>query len=60
MESVAKQFALYAENGDLDTELLEMGGDQVRYKELPSLLDGKYAYVNDDNQDVRSVQNLLF
>lgn len=60
MESVAKQFALYVADGELDTELLAMGGDKVRYSDLPSLLDGKYAYVNEGNQDIQNIQNLLF
>ena len=29
MESVVKQFALYVENGELDTELLAIASDQV-------------------------------
>jgi hypothetical protein len=59
MESVVKQFSLYVENGELDTDLLAMTSEQVRYKNIPSLLTGKYVYAN-DNQDIRNVLHLLF
>jgi hypothetical protein len=59
MESVVKQFSLYAENGELDIDLLTMTSDQVRYKDIPSLLNGKYVYAN-DNRDIGSILHLLF
>ncbi len=37
MESVIKQFSLYAENGELDTGLLAITSEQVRCKDIPSL-----------------------
>jgi hypothetical protein len=59
MESVVKQFALYVENGELDTELLAIASDQISYKAIPSLLDGKYVYASDD-RDIQQVLYLLF
>lgn len=59
MESVIKQFSLYAENGELDTDLLAMTSEQVRYKAIPSLLTGKYVYAT-DSQDIRNILRLLF
>lgn len=59
MESVIKQFSLYVENGGLDTDLLAMTSEQVRYKNIPSSLVGKYAYASDD-QDIRRILHLLF
>lgn len=59
MESVIKQFSLYVENGELDTDLLTITSDQVRYKDIPSSLTGKYVYAS-DNQDIRSILYLLF
>lgn len=44
MESVVKQFTLYAENAELDPDLLALSSDPVRYKNVPSLLAGKYVY----------------
>lgn len=59
MESVVKQFSLYVENGELDTGLLAITSEQVRYKNIPSLMAGKYVYPSDD-QDIRNVLHLLF
>lgn len=44
MESVASQFAMFADEGTLDRDLLSIGGDQVRYKSIASLMTDKYAY----------------
>lgn len=38
MESVAKQFGLYVEKGEIDPELLALKSDQVQYRDLPSLV----------------------
>jgi len=60
MESVIKQFSLFAENGEFDIDLLTMTYDAVVYKKISSLLAGKYVYPADDNQDIRAILNLLF
>ena len=44
MESVAAQFSLYVQNGALDRELLPLMSELVRYRKLPTLLQGKYIY----------------
>ncbi|WGD37759.1 hypothetical protein [Lysinibacter sp. HNR] len=59
MESVVNQFGLFAENGDLDRDLLTMVSGQVRYKEIPSLLNGKYVYPV-DGQEIVDILNVLF
>ncbi len=59
MESVANQFSVFVEDGHLDRELLTMGADQVRYREIPSLLQGKYVYPVAD-QEIGGVLHLLF
>ena len=59
MESVANQFGLFVENGELDRDLLTMGSDQVRYKVIPSLLDGKYLYPS-ESEDIVGILHLLF
>jgi hypothetical protein len=59
MESVANQFSLYAQDGELDRELLAMTADQVRYKLLPTLVEGKYLYATDETEIV-NVLHLLF
>jgi hypothetical protein len=59
MESVLKQFTLYADNGELDRDLLSMTSERLVYTQIPSTVEGKYAYVTDHN-DIRNVQHLLF
>ncbi|MGV8912831.1 MAG: hypothetical protein ACOH14_09485 [Rhodoglobus sp.] len=59
MESVAKQFMLFARDGELDRDLLEMEGEPVRYREIPSLLEGKYVY-SSESEEIESILNLLF
>jgi hypothetical protein len=59
MESVASQFNLFAKDGELDLDLLAMGSEQVRYKEISSLLDGKYLY-STETDEIASILNLLF
>jgi hypothetical protein len=59
MESVLKQFWLYAENGELDLDLLSMTSEQLVYKQIASTVPDKYVYVTDHN-DIRSIQHLLF
>lgn len=44
LESVTAQFSLFVEYGELDRDLQTITSDPVRYKEVPSLLDGKYLY----------------
>lgn len=59
MESVTGQFTLFARDGEVDRDLLTMGSEQVRYKDIPSLLDGKYVYSSEDKKIV-GILHLLF
>lgn len=59
MESVVKQFSLYVEDGLLDPGLLAVTSDQVRYKDIPSLMHGKYVYAG-SGPDVHNILRLLF
>ena len=59
MESIVGQFTLFAKDGEVDRDLLTMGSEQVRYKEIPSLLEGKYVYPSEDKEIV-GILHLLF
>lgn len=59
MESIANQFTLFVKDGGLDRDLLSMGAEQVRYREMPSLLEGKYVYPSDD-EEIAGILHLLF
>ena len=52
MESVVNQFRLFVENGELDPELLAISSDPVLYKQVPSLLDGKYVSPTQEDEIV--------
>lgn len=58
MESAAKQYKLYVENGEVDPELLSISSEPMQYKSLPSLLTGKYAYAADE--PIGTILYLLF
>jgi len=59
MESVTRQFSLYVENGEIDTGLLAVVSEPVRYKMTASLVSGKYVYPS-SAQDVHNILHLLF
>lgn len=53
------QFSLWVENEELDPDLLAITSDQVRYKQVPSLLPGKYVYPT-QCPETTSILNALF
>ena len=59
MESAAKQFTLYCEDGKLDRELLQMTSSPRAWGSIPSLVDRKYL-VRTDSQDCGFALHLLF
>ena len=59
MESVVNQFSLFVKNGELDRDLLAITSDPVRYKEVPSLLTGKYVYPT-DGDEIAGILHVLF
>ena len=58
LESILKQYALYAKNGKIDHERLSFESSQLHIGEVPSRLEKKYAYLCDDG--VKSVMNSFF
>lgn len=44
MEYILKQFSLYVKEGEVDQELLQISSSHLFFKDIPSLLDKKYAY----------------
>lgn len=59
MESVATQFRLLVEDGEIDHDVAAAGADQVRYRTIPSALEGKYVY-STDHTEIRSILHILF
>lgn len=59
MESVATQFGLFVEDGEVDHEVVAAGADAVRYRSIPSSLKGKYVYAT-GHEEIRIILHLLF
>ena len=59
MESVIHQFSLFVDDGELDRDLLAITSDPVRYKQVPSLVIGKYIYPTDGNE-IAGILHVLF
>lgn len=58
IESLASQFSLFAIDGKIDRELLAIT-EPVRYKAIPSLLQGNYVYAT-EHEEITQVLHLLF
>ena len=59
MDSIIKQFKLYAENGAIDQGLLSITSESPKYKDIPSQVSGKYVYAT-DNREIFSILHYLF
>lgn len=58
LDSLLKQFKLYAEDGEINRGLLEFSSTPVMIEEIPSILPEKYGYLNND--EIKQVVELLF
>jgi hypothetical protein len=59
MESVATQFRLFVEDCEIDHDVAAAGADLVRYRTIPSALEGKYIYAT-DHTEIRAILHTLF
>ncbi|WP_348255322.1 hypothetical protein [Vibrio parahaemolyticus] len=60
LESVLKQYKLFVEENEIDFELLQMSSSPSSIKDIPSLNENKYVYINKSNQEAVSCSNLFF
>ncbi|MFK5915183.1 MAG: hypothetical protein QM484_12485 [Woeseiaceae bacterium] len=60
LESVLKQYKLFVEDNQIDFELLQMSSSPSSMKDIPSLNENKYIYLNTINQEAVSCSNLFF
>lgn len=58
-EQIRKQWKLYSEEKEVDRELFELESTPV-FSSLKSLLDKKYIYINEKNQNIQKILHLLF
>lgn len=59
MESVVRQFTFFAEDDEIDRELLTISTEAVRFKDIPSGLPGKYLYAT-DHPEIQGILQVLF
>ena len=59
-ESVLKQYKLFVEDGGIDFELLQISSTPCAIKDIPSLIQNKYIYFNEDNKEIVGCSNLFF
>lgn len=59
MESVATQYRLLVEDGEIDHDVAAAGADLVRYRMIPSSLAGKYAYAT-AHPEIQTILHTLF
>lgn len=59
MESLATQFGLLVEDGQIDHDLAAAGADLVKYRAIPSALEDKYIYATDHTK-IRTILHILF
>ncbi len=59
-ESALKQFKLFVEDGVIDFELLQISSAPTAIKDIPSLNDKKYIYLNEKNEVMVGCSNLFF
>ena len=59
-ESALKQFKLFVEDGIIDFELLQISSAPTAIKDIPSLNDKKYIYLNEKNEVMVGCSNLFF
>jgi hypothetical protein len=59
MESIATQFKLLVEDGEIDHDVAAAGADQVKYRTIPSGSEGKYVYLA-EHAEIRAILQTLF
>ena len=59
-ESVLKQYKLFVEDGMIDFELLQMTSTPSAIKDIPSLNQNKYIYLNKENKELIGCYNVFF
>lgn len=54
IDSILKQFKLYVEEGEIDSELLQLSSEHLFFNNIPSLLEKKYIYPKGDEYNIVS------
>lgn len=59
-EFILKQYKLFVEDGSIDFELLKMSSSPTSVKDIPSLNQDKYIYLNYKDSELENIMNLFF
>tara|TARA_B100002049_G_C16027510_1_gene353043 strand:- start:8 stop:1066 length:1059 start_codon:yes stop_codon:yes gene_type:complete len=59
LDGIVKRYKLLVEDGKIDPELLKLTSKPIPYKDIPSFMDGKYAYTT-DHEDIKTIMHCLF
>jgi hypothetical protein len=59
-ESVLKQYKLFVEENEIDFELLQISSSPCSIRDIPSLIDNKYIYLNENNKEIANCMHLFF
>jgi rRNA-processing protein FCF1 len=59
LDGMAKRYKLLVDDGSIDPELLKLTSKPISYKDIPSFMDGKYAYLT-DHEDIKAIMHCLF
>ncbi|WP_126246202.1 hypothetical protein [Chitinophaga rhizosphaerae] len=59
-ESILKQYKLFVEDNNIDFELLQISSSPSSIREIPSLVQNKYMYFNEQNDEMVGCTNLFF
>jgi len=59
-ESALKQYKLFVEDGFIDFELLQISSAPNTIKDIPSLIQNKHLYLNENNKEIVGCSNLFF
>lgn len=60
LESILKQYKLFVEDQQIDFELLQMSSSPSSMRDIPSLNESKYIYLNKDSEEANACSNLFF
>lgn len=60
IEKVLKQFELYKDYNEIDSNILELLTDQINFENIGSLLEKKYIYINSKNKTIMNILYYLF
>ncbi len=60
LESILKQYKLFVEDGSIDFDLMQISSHPIPIKDIPSLNNNKYLYLNENNAEIKDISKIFF